>query len=140
MRNKVIMSLIPIIAASFIFVSNAQASEEANEMGLIAGHATAYCLTGTTASGTYTRDGVCASCSSRLGKTIILYQRLPDGSVGKQIGIYECEDTGGTEGLHNGTVIDVWRSDKEQAHEFMELLYEDGCKGKVYIQVLDAEG
>lgn len=107
---------------------------------LISGSATAYYDTGLTASGTYTRKGICAGANFYLGKTIILYQKLPDGSVGEIIGYYDCEDTGGTEGLNNGTVIDVWVPNADECQRFMERVYENGCKGDVYIQVVDAKG
>ena len=104
------------------------------------GHATAYCVSGVTASGEITRDGICAGKDEWLGKTIILYQRLPDNKIGEQIGIYECLDTGGTPGLKEGKVIDVWCQDLDTCQEFMNLVYEDGCQGHVYIQVIDADG
>lgn len=104
------------------------------------GHATAYCVSGVTASGEITRDGICAGKDEWLGKTIILYQRLPNNKIGEQIGIYECLDTGGTPGLKEGKVIDVWCQDLDTCQEFMNLVYEDGCQGHVYIQVIDADG
>lgn len=104
------------------------------------GYATAYCVSGITASGEETRIGICAGSKDYMGKTIILYQRLPDGSIGELIGIYECLDTGGTKGIKSGTVIDVWCPDLESCQDFMDTVYEDNCKGKVYIQVVEAEG
>lgn len=103
---------------------------------MIPGHATAYCLHGITASGEETHDRICASCKDRLGCTIVLWQRLPDGSVGEYIGRYECRDTGGSPGIKGGTVIDVWKSDLDECQAFMDRVYEDGCQGKVYIQVI----
>lgn len=104
------------------------------------GHATAYCVSGVTASGEHTRKGICAGADEYMGKTVVLFQRLPDGSVGDKIGIYECLDTGGNPGIKNGDVIDVWCPDLESCQEFMDAVYEDGCKGKVYMQIFDAEG
>lgn len=98
--------------------------------------ATAYCLKGITASGEEVRNGICAvSDKSLIGQILIMYQRLPDGNVGKLIGIYEIKDTGCKEG-----VIDVWHEDLEQCQEFMNLVYEDGCKGRIYVQIISAEG
>lgn len=65
-----------------------------------------------------------------MGKTIILYQRLPDGSKGKEIGTYEIADTGCKK-----NVIDVWQPNLEECQKFMNLVYEDGCKGKIYYEV-----
>lgn len=113
--------------------STSYAKDEQPE--LIKGHATAYCLDGMTASGTAVRKGICASGHRDwLGKTCILYQRLPDGRVGDMIGIYEIEDIGCKE-----TVIDVWRPEDE-CQDFMDKVYEDGCGGHVWIQLIEADG
>jgi len=93
--------------------------------------ATAYCLKGTMASGQEVFDGACAmSDKSLLGKTVVMYQRLPSGAIGKYIGTYVVLDTGCKKG-----VVDVWRSDLKECQEFMNLVYEDGCKGKIWIEV-----
>lgn len=109
---------------------------------MIKGFATAYNgPTDHTCTGDEVREGICGGCKEYIGKTIILYHRLPDNSVGEIIGIYECLDTGtGTQGFQEGRVIDVWRPSKEECQEFMNLIYEDGCQGKVWIQVIDAVG
>ncbi len=103
-------------------------------------HATAYYQSGTMAEGQQTRDGVCAGAKEYLGCVIVVYQRLPDGSIGDYIGMWECLDTGGTDGLKNGTVVDVWQQDLELCQDFMDMVYEDGCQGKVYIQVIEGKG
>lgn len=103
---------------------------------LVEAKATAYCLQNKTASGEWVRDGICASGNPEyFGKLIIVYQRLPDGSVGELIGIYECKDKGCAK-----TVIDVWTEDIDKAQDFMDRVYEDGCKGNIYIQVLESDG
>ncbi len=104
---------------------------------LIRAEATAYCIHGTTASGEPTREGICAG--KWLGKTLVVYQRLPDGSVGDIIGIYECTDSGG-QPIKEGKVIDIWKEDLQACQELMDRLYEDGCAGRVYIQIFDAKG
>lgn len=122
---------------------NANANSMADEVTLadvIPGHATAYCLQGITYSGQEVRDGICAGSDLYFGKTVILYQRLPNGDIGEVIGYYECLDKGSGRGIKNGKVIDVWCSDMDACQEFMNRVYEDGCQGKVYIQVFDAEG
>lgn len=99
-------------------------------------HTTAYCLDGQTASGQYVRKGLCACGDKALfGKTVILYQRLPSGEIGDIIGIYEVLDTGCSK-----NVIDVWFPNLEECQEYMNRVYEDGCQGKVYVQIIDAEG
>lgn len=99
-------------------------------------HATAYTLTGITASGQETRHGICASGNREwLGKTVIIYQRTPDNDIGECIGYYEVLDTGCSK-----HVIDVWCDGKDEAQKFMDKVYENGCKGKIYVQLIDAEG
>lgn len=140
MKKHKIAAII-LTAALSIFSVSANAAEEDNIYGEpIAGSATAYCLHGTTTSGQYTRHGICAGKKEWLGKTAIIYQRLPDGSIGDLIGIYEILDTGGTTGLKTGKVLDIWTDNMDEAQEFMNLVYEDGCKGHVYFYVIDAVG
>ena len=104
------------------------------------GHGTAYCLSGTMANGEKVRDGACAACNEWQGKTLAIYQRKPDGSIGNFIGYFEVLDKGGTDAIKSGKVIDVWKPDKESCQTFMDQIYEDDCKGKIYIQVIDAVG
>lgn len=96
---------------------------------------TAYIIQGTTASGTQTREGVCAMNRSLLGKTVIIYLMNDDGSVGDVYGIYEVEDTGATRGLKNGSVVDIWCPSMEDAKRVMA-----DTKGVGFIQIIDAEG
>ena len=115
-----------------IWTSSVNAEDEPQ---LIKAHATAYCLPGKTASGTEVREGICAmSDSSLIGKTAIVYQRNPDGSLGEYIGTYEIEDTGCAD-----NVIDVW-CEEDDCQSFMDTVYENGCKGKVFVQIIEAKG
>lgn len=103
---------------------------------LIKMHATAYCLDGITASGEPVREGICASGHRDwIGKTIVLYQRLPNDEVGEIIAILEVKDTGCKD-----SVIDVWKPNLDECQEFMNRVYEDNCKGRVWVQVIDAQG
>ena len=137
MKKRIISILLVIAMFSTGFTSFA--SDEQPE--LIKGFATAYNgPTDTTCTGEKVRKGICGGCEAYLGKTIILYQRLPNDEIGQIIGIYECLDTGtGTEGFQQGRVIDVWMPEDE-LQDFMNRVYEDDCHGKVWIEVLDAEG
>lgn len=114
-----------------LFISLEAKAEEQPQ--LIKMHGTAYCLKGKTASGKDVRIGLCASGHRDwLGKTCIIYQRLPDDSVGDMLYILEIEDTGCKE-----SVIDIWMPDLDACQEVMNKLYEDGCKGRIYCQVLE---
>ena len=137
MKKRIISILLVIAMFSTGFTSFA--SDEQPE--LIKGFATAYNgPTDTTCTGEKVRKGICGGCEAYLGKTIILYQRLPNDEIGQIIGIYECLDTGtGTEGFQQGRVIDVW-CPEDELQDFMNRVYEDDCHGKVWIEVLDAEG
>ena len=119
---------------------NSQDVHATESVEMIKGYATAYCQSGTMASGQETRAGVCAGAAEYDEMMVILYQRLPDGSVGDYIGMYECLDTGGTEGLNKGIVIDVWQPDMDEVQSFMDEVYKNECKGKVYIQLVEAKG
>jgi hypothetical protein len=56
------------------------------------------------------------------------------------LGIWECLDTGtGTEGFQQGRVIDVWMPEDE-LQDFMDLVYSNGAQGKVWIEVIQADG
>lgn len=139
-RQRGIHILSSLLLSYILAMTLAASSVNLSSSMILSGYATAYCQCGVTASGEYTRDGICAGKDEWLGKTIILYQRLPNNKIGEQIGIYECLDTGGTPGLKEGKVIDVWCQDLDTCQEFMNLVYEDGCQGHVYIQVIDADG
>lgn len=97
---------------------------------------TAYCLKGKTFMESDVRDGICATGNKDLlGKTVILYRRLPNDGIGDFVGIYEVEDTGCSK-----HVIDVWRVDLDSCQEYMDFVYEEGCKGNVWVQVVEGKG
>ena len=102
---------------------------------LMKGHATVYSLEGKTVMGTPVRFGVCASGNrALLGKLVAVYQRLPDDSVGGLIGIYSVEDTG-----CKANVIDIW-CPKEYQKLIINKTWENGCKGRIYIQTIEMKG
>lgn len=132
MKKGLIASL-----ALFIFASVLPLNVKADGIELQKCKATAYCLGGVTASGCEVREGICAGKKEWIGKTIGVYKRLPDDSVGDFIGYFECLDRGGTKAINNGHVIDIWKKDSNACQEFMDLVYEDGCQGNIYILVID---
>ena len=136
----VILVVLMIIFFNILSI-NAQEIDQNDAPELIEGYVTAYNgPTDTTYIGTKCRQGICGGCEDYLGKTIILYQRLPGNKIGKIIGIYECQDKGtGTKSFQEGKLIDVWQP-KDQIQEFIDMTYEDGCQGKVFIQVIDGKG
>ena len=140
MKKRILNVLLSLLMAGTITFTTSNHIYADDQPYLMKAHATAYCQSGITASGTQTRKGICAAKKEWIGKTIVIYQRLPGDKIGNMIGIYECLDTGGTEGIKTGKVIDIWEPDLEGCQEFMNKVYEDGCKGKVYIQIVDAVG
>lgn len=99
-------------------------------------YATAYCLQGKTYTGHKVRKGIAATGDKSLvGKTVIVYQRLPDGSMGDYVGIFEIEDTGCSQ-----NVLDVWCPTLEECQDFMDAVYQNSAQGKVYCRFIDAKG
>lgn len=78
--------------------------------------ATAYCLTGSTATGTTPRPGVAASRPAWFGRTVRVYANN-NGKPGKLIGTYTVEDTGG-EPIQTGSVIDIWLPTEDECFQF----------------------
>lgn len=138
--KKFITMLLCVIFIGFLLFPVITVQGAENESMLIEAHATAYKQTGTMRWGQYTRLGACAGAEAYKNCVIMVYQRNPDDSLGDFIGIYECLDTGGTDGLKNGTVVDIWRPDLESCQDFMDLVYTNGCQGNVYIQVIEGKG
>ena len=88
----------------------------ADELELHSMKATAYCLKGKTASGEYTREGICASKLEWIGKTAAIY-RNDNGTIGDFLGYYDIKDTGG-ESIRKGYVIDIWMEKYEDCKQF----------------------
>lgn len=138
MISRLIRGTIVVIATCLIgFTSYAD-----SQPTLIKGYATAYIGESEyTYTGDKVREGICGGCRDYVGKTIVLYQRLPNDEVGEILGIWECLDTGtGTEGFQQGRVIDVYCPTMDDCQDFMDLIYTNNAHGKVWIQVIDAKG
>lgn len=122
-----------IIAALILGLISCHKGYAAEEPQLIMMRCTAYCIHGTTASGTPTRIGICATGKKELlGKTVILYRRLPDNEIGDYLGVYEVEDTG-----CNTNVIDIWQPDLDSCQKVMDSVYEQNAAGRIYVQVIE---
>lgn len=135
MRNRILAVLMTVSIALTICPE----TKAEDQPTLIKGYATAYNgPTDTTYTGKPVHKGICGGCQAYIGKTIILYQRLPGDEIGQIIGIYECEDTGpGTDGFREGRVIDVYFPTLEECQDFMNILYTNNAYGKCFIQVLE---
>ena len=137
MKKKLISIALLIVMCSTGFTSYGK--DEQPE--LIKEYATAYNgPSDHTYTGKPVHKGICGGCQAYIGKTIILYQRLPGDEIGQILGIFECEDTGpGTDGFREGRVIDCWMPEDE-LQDFMDLVYSNGAQGKVWIEVIQADG
>jgi 3D (Asp-Asp-Asp) domain-containing protein len=131
-----IVSITAIISIAIPTVSRARdyyidQSElfEVEENGFHRMSTTAYMVQGITATGTPTHSGICA-CNPRLGQMAIVYT-----TDGEYLGSFECVDTGSTEGLQKGTVIDVWFDTYEECENWMIR-----TRGKVYVKWIQGEG
>jgi 3D (Asp-Asp-Asp) domain-containing protein len=79
--------------------------------------ATAYCLTGLTATETQVRPGIVASKPEWFGKTVSIYLQDENGNAGEFLGNYVVEDTGG-KAIRRGKVIDIWMPTEDECFAF----------------------
>ena len=93
-------------------------------------YTTAYHMGHHTANGSKVHHGGCACNKEHLGDVAIIYTL--DGDF---LGYYECNDTGGTEGLNKGVVIDVYRCNLTQCQSYMKI-----TGGKVYVKWISGKG
>lgn len=120
-----------LIAVLLLFFSIPVEAEEIDfqEQGFQIMSATAYYQGEITANGSKVHVGGCA-CNPRVGQVAIVYTL-----EGDYLGLYECNDRGGTDGLKNGTVVDFYRANYTQCQSFMKL-----TGGKVYVKWIDGKG
>lgn len=104
---------------------------------------TAYCVSGTTASGAQTRRGICAGRKEDIGKSAIVYYVNEDGSIGDFCGYWEILDTGvggdsdgdGIGAIEAGYVLDMYFPTLEECKQWMR-----DTGGRIYVQIIDAKG
>lgn len=118
-----------LLIGIMILVRGAGKPGRVDTSGMQLMHTTAYCLRGITATGGTTRQGI-AACNPHIGDVAVIFS-----IDGKYLGTYEITDTGGTEGLQKGTVIDVWKCNYTQCQSWMKL-----TNGKVYVQWIEGNG
>ena len=102
---------------------------ESEEVQFVKMHTTAYMVSGITATGTRTRPGICA-CNPRHGEIAVVYTL-----DGEYLGSFECVDSGDTDGLRAGRVIDVWFETYEECKAWMTK-----TQGKVMVQWVEGQG
>lgn len=92
-------------------------------------YTTAYYCGEITANGSKVHHGG-AACNPHLGDVAIVYNL-----EGEYLGTYEINDTGSSEGLQNGDVIDVYRKNLTMCNSWMKL-----TGGRVYVQWVHGNG
>lgn len=100
------------------------------EQGFVKMHTTAYCMGHTTANGSKVHTGGCAVNYEHMGQIAEIYTL--DGNF---LGLYEVNDVGGTQGLQDGRVIDVYRNNLTQCEMYMKI-----TGGKVWVRFTDGNG
>ena len=104
---------------------------------------TAYCHGTITATGSRARRGICAVREEWIGKTALVWECKAPDTMGDFLGYWECLDTGfgadsdgdGIGSIQEGRVIDMYFPTPEEVQEWMEI-----TGGRVYVQLIDAEG
>lgn len=136
MRKRIIiLYLIAVLVSSVALIGHARDGyfdqsavfEGDNDIEKL--HTTAYCLHGVTATGGTTRPNI-AACNTHVGDVAIIYTL-----DGEYLGMYEITDTGGTEGLRAGKVIDVWFDALDECKEWMSI-----TGGKCYVKWIKGVG
>ncbi len=102
MRKVLMIAFVVIVCVVSIGAERREYQIRIDPAGLQLMHTTAYHTGTTTANGSAVHIGGCA-CNPHLGDVAIIYT-----TDGEYLGMYECNDTGSTEGLKAGTVIDVY--------------------------------
>lgn len=138
MVKRVISCLLVVMILVFTLLSAKADEGEPFKM-----YTTAYHYGEITASGVPVRKGICAVKREWMGLTAVVYECREDGSRGELLGYWECLDTGfggdadgdGVGSIEAGKVIDMYFPTLEECQEWMEQ-----TGGKVYVQLVDAEG
>ena len=95
--------------------------------------ASAYCDYGTTADGSTTIEHLtCAGKREWFGRTIALYRRNKDDSIGEFIGYYEIHDIGSDTRIKNGQSIDIYMPIYDDCIQFGRI--------DVYMFFIEGEG
>lgn len=113
-----------------VFITNSR-DVHADEPVLKKVTITAYNLNGTMKNGSGVHRGAIAGRDEDLGKVAIIWERLPDGTMGEYIGTYEYCDTGTghNNAIKKGYVVDVWCKKGEEIPTT-----------KCWVQIVEADG
>lgn len=120
MSKRMILIAVVVLMFTFSISVSAQSLKwkevfENPEVEFIDMKLTAYMIQGKTAMGVPTHEGICAS-DPHLGEVALVYTEQ-----GEFIGQYYCCDTGGTDAIRAGYVLDIWCPDMESCKELMRI-------------------
>ena len=124
--------LIVLFAIACLISCGAERGERVNTVdtsGMVTMYTTAYNLHGITATGGTTRPHI-AACNPHLGECAYIYTM--DGEF---LDLVEITDTGSTNGLSTGRVIDVWFDTYEECEEWMRT-----TEGRCYVLWVSGKG
>ena len=127
--------LVTITTSMFLMASPVNACENGEvdfvSQGFQTVKVTAYCCGTKTALGVPVQCGIMATSPEHHGEVAELW--LPDGHF---LGYYYCCDSGGTDAIRQGYVVDVWRCNLTQCKSLMKLV----SNKKLYIKYHKGEG
>lgn len=92
-------------------------------------HTTGYLIQGITATGGTTRPGIGAN-NKHIGELAVCYTL-----DGEYLTTIEITDTGGSEGMKSGKVLDVWFGSRTEAEEWMRR-----TGGKIKVRWIQGNG
>ena len=137
MKNTKTLFTIILIGALILELGNCNLKAAAltwdidwDAQGFTAMKTTAYCMGHHTANGSAVHEGGCAASADHMGDLAVVYTRN-----GEYVGIYEVNDTGGTDAIREGRVIDVYFPTYELCEEYMKL-----TEGKCYVKWVKGNG
>lgn len=113
MRKMTIIAVCMIICLMSCGAERRERVNAVDTSGMVTMYTTAYNLHGVTATGGTTRPHI-AACNPHIGEVAIIYTL--DGQF---LDMVEITDTGATDGLRTGNVIDVWFDTYEECEKWM---------------------
>ena len=136
MKKRILSVLLVLSMLSFCMV-NANAQTKDPYQDAIKIRCTCYTGYNKTYTGKQPYDGcrIIAGKKEWLGSVAALYSVKKDGSKGNFLGYYEVADTGSAKSLNNGTSIDLWRTDLDEAQDWVEVIGD-----YVYMELIKGEG
>jgi len=113
---ELLVIIVMVIFITFLLSGRVWAADQEGQEMYLTCYCPESCPGTVTATGARVREGIIASSREHLGDGAMIY--LTDGSF---LGFYECLDTGGTDGIKAGRVIDMYMDSLDRAKEIMRI-------------------